>query len=43
MKIAAADGDKEDELVAKYKDWNQIPRLMSPGATINFIRDMNAK
>jgi len=43
MKIAAADGNKEDELVAKYKDWNQIPRLMSPGATISFIRDMNDK
>jgi cyclase len=41
MKIAAADGSKENELVAKYKDWNQIPRVMSPGATISFIRDMN--
>ncbi len=41
MKTAAADGDKEDELVAKYKDWNQVPRVMSPGATISFIRDMN--
>lgn len=43
MKIVAADGNKEDELVAKYKDWNQIPHIMSPGATINFIRDMNDK
>lgn len=43
MKIAAANGDKEDELVAKYKDWNQIPRVMSPGATVRFIRNMNEK
>jgi len=41
MKTAAANGDKEDELVEKYKDWNQVPHVMSPGATINFIRDMN--
>ena len=43
MKTAAADNTKEDELVAKYKDWNQVPRLMSPGATIRFIRDKNDK
>jgi len=43
MKAAAADGTKEDALVAKYKDWNQIPRFMSPGATIRFIRDKNEK
>ena len=41
MKTAAANSDKEDELVAKYKDWNQIPRVMSPGATVRFIRDKN--
>jgi glyoxylase-like metal-dependent hydrolase (beta-lactamase superfamily II) len=43
MKIAAADGDKENELVAKYKDWNQVPWVMSPGATVKFIRDKNNK
>jgi len=43
MKIAAANGDKEDELVAKYQDWNQLPQLMSPGATISFIRGKNDK
>ena len=43
MKTAAADGDKEDELVAKYKDWNQVPRVMSPGATVSFIRGVNDK
>jgi glyoxylase-like metal-dependent hydrolase (beta-lactamase superfamily II) len=34
MKLAAQDPSKEKELIAKYKDWNQIPMLMSPGATI---------
>jgi glyoxylase-like metal-dependent hydrolase (beta-lactamase superfamily II) len=43
MKIAAENGDKEDELVAKYKDWNQVPWVMSPGATVRFIRDKNNK
>lgn len=33
MKEAAADVSKEGELLAKYKDWNQIPFVMSPGAT----------
>lgn len=28
MKTAESDNTKEDELVAKYKDWNQIPRLI---------------
>ena len=41
MKTAAADPTKEDELVARYKDWNQIPRVMSPGGTVQFIRDRN--
>ena len=43
MKTAAADASKEDELVAKYKDWRQIPRIMSPGATVRFIRGRNEK
>lgn len=38
MKTAAADGTKKDELVAKYKDWGQIPVLMSPGATIKAFK-----
>ncbi len=29
MKQAAADPSKEDELIAKYKDWSQVPMLMS--------------
>jgi len=35
MKEAAQNPSKEDELVSKYKDWTQIPMLMSPGATIS--------
>jgi glyoxylase-like metal-dependent hydrolase (beta-lactamase superfamily II) len=38
MKTAASDASKKDELVAKYKDWGQIPFLMSPGATINAFK-----
>lgn len=34
MKTAASDPSKKSELVAKYDDWNQIPIVMSPGATI---------
>jgi glyoxylase-like metal-dependent hydrolase (beta-lactamase superfamily II) len=35
MKTAAMDDSKASELKAKYKDWNQIPFVMSPGATIS--------
>ena len=38
METAATDDSKKDELVAKYKDWNQIPFLMSPGATISALK-----
>ncbi|HTA62106.1 MAG TPA: MBL fold metallo-hydrolase [Bacteroidia bacterium] len=38
MKTAANDASKKDELVAKYKDWGQIPFLMSPGATISAFK-----
>jgi cyclase len=34
MKTAATEPSKKSELVAKYEDWNQIPVVMSPGATI---------
>ena len=37
MKTAAIDKSKEKELVAKYKDWVQVPFFMSPGATIDAI------
>jgi glyoxylase-like metal-dependent hydrolase (beta-lactamase superfamily II) len=33
MKLAAKDESREEELISKYKDWNQIPLVMSPGAT----------
>jgi glyoxylase-like metal-dependent hydrolase (beta-lactamase superfamily II) len=38
MKTAATNQSKKDELVAKYKDWGQIPMFMSPGATISAIK-----
>ena len=38
MKLAALDSKRESELVAKYKDYTQIPYLMSPEATIAFFR-----
>jgi glyoxylase-like metal-dependent hydrolase (beta-lactamase superfamily II) len=43
MKTAAADDSKKDELVAKYKDWGQIPLLMSPGRTITVFKEKAAK
>jgi glyoxylase-like metal-dependent hydrolase (beta-lactamase superfamily II) len=38
MNTAANDDSKKDELVAKYKDWVQMPIFMSPGATISAIK-----
>ena len=43
MKQAAADPNKEDELIAKYKSWNQIPKLMSPGATVEAFKKKAGK
>jgi glyoxylase-like metal-dependent hydrolase (beta-lactamase superfamily II) len=43
MKTAATDESKKDELVAKYKDWAQIPLLMSPGRTITVFKDKAVK
>ena len=39
MKVASLDQAKEKELLAKYKDWTQIPFIMSPGATEDFFKD----
>jgi glyoxylase-like metal-dependent hydrolase (beta-lactamase superfamily II) len=33
MKTASLDHARKQELIDKYKDWKQIPILMSPGAT----------
>jgi hypothetical protein len=38
MKTAAVDNSKEDEFEAKYRDWQQIPFVMSPGATVRAFR-----
>jgi glyoxylase-like metal-dependent hydrolase (beta-lactamase superfamily II) len=38
MKTAAANPDQEKDLVKKYADWNEIPFVMSPGATIKHYR-----
>jgi len=38
MKIAAHDDSKRSMLLAKYKDWIQVPMLMSPEQTINAIK-----
>jgi len=43
MKTAATDDAKKAELVAKYKDWAQIPLFMSPGRTISVFKDKVAK
>jgi len=38
MKIAANDDSKHDELVDKYKDWTQVPMMMSSGNVIDKFR-----
>ncbi|OYU94438.1 MAG: hypothetical protein CFE21_15625 [Bacteroidetes bacterium B1(2017)] len=38
MREAASNSNKEEELVAKYKEWNQIPFFMSPKATIDHYK-----
>jgi cyclase len=43
METAAHDNSKKDELTAKYKDWGQVPFLMSPGATISYMEKENSK
>jgi hypothetical protein len=43
MKLAAADDSKKEDLIAKYKDWNQIPIIMSPAATVSAFKKMNDK
>lgn len=38
MKLAATDDSKKDALLEKYKDWAQIPVVMSPGATFRAFK-----
>lgn len=38
MEMAAADDAKKESLLNKYKEWNQVPVFMSPGATVSFIK-----
>jgi cyclase len=38
MKTAVQDESRKDELIAKYKDWAQIPIFMSPGATVRYMK-----
>jgi cyclase len=37
MKVAALDPAKKKELLDKYKDWNQVPFLMSPAAAEGYF------
>ncbi len=39
MKIAASDPAKASELKAKYKDWQKMPMMASPGKTISYIKE----
>ena len=38
MKVAAQDDTQKEKLMAKYKDWKQIPIFMSPNATVNAFK-----
>ncbi len=40
MIIAANDPSKESEMKEKYKEWRNIPMLMSSGVAIDHIREM---
>src|SRR6185437_8690845 len=39
MATAANDPSQEGAMKEKYKDWRQIPFMMSPGATISYMKD----
>lgn len=38
MYVAALDHDKKAQLLTKYNTWKQIPFMMSPDATISYIK-----
>jgi glyoxylase-like metal-dependent hydrolase (beta-lactamase superfamily II) len=39
MKAAASDSSLEKSLVEKYRDWQELPMMASPGKTIDYIRN----
>lgn len=41
MKLAATDASQKDKLIEKYKDWNQVPIIMSPSATVKAFKKNN--
>jgi cyclase len=41
MKLAANNKDEREKLIAKYKDWGQLPFFMSPEATIKAFKKSN--
>jgi len=43
MKEAISNPSKKDELVAKYKDWRNLPFMMSPDATISALKKKENK
>lgn len=38
MYVASVDGDKKPQLLTKYNTWKQIPFMMSPDATVSYIK-----
>jgi hypothetical protein len=43
MYVASLDNEKKSKILAKYKDWKQIPIFMSADATISYIKGENKK
>jgi glyoxylase-like metal-dependent hydrolase (beta-lactamase superfamily II) len=43
IESAVADPSKEKEVLKKYSDYGQVPFLMSPGATLRYIRNSAVK
>jgi glyoxylase-like metal-dependent hydrolase (beta-lactamase superfamily II) len=39
MKIASSNPDKENEMLAKYKDWRTMPKMASPEITISYLKE----
>lgn len=43
MEAVAAGVEGDKEIMSKYDNWAQIPKIMSPQATVNYIKNSNNK
>jgi hypothetical protein len=40
MKEASVHSDQKSELIKKYKNWSQVPLIMSPSAAVSAFRSL---